>query len=260
MTNQKNTNFIADTFNWARQVIESAETPFAMFAILILPILAPAVPASVTGMRLHSQLHWYPVMAITAAVVLELLGYASAILLIKSISRRFRQEGSFLSIFTSGIAYFFYLFIMYTVNVRLGELSGESLVANQIFALLSFLTVPTGLLAAESINERSEKEEKEKLRQERRQDSLERLRIRQGANGSSERSEQNHRTPNEHRTNSSVNGSAANKANEIRSFVRYVQETEQRTPRVSEIAKVLGVAKSYASETLKVILNEQSEN
>lgn len=177
MTNK--TNFIADTFNWIRQVIESAETPFAMTAILILPILAPAVPATVTGMRLHSELDWPVAMAVTTAIVLELLGYASAIFLIKSISKKFRNEGSFLSILTSGIAYLFYISLMYTINVQLGQLSGESLVENRIFALLSFLTIPTGLLAAESINNRSEKEEKEKLRLERRADSMERLRIRQ---------------------------------------------------------------------------------
>lgn len=266
MTNK--TNFIANFFNWIREIIESAETPFSLFAVVILPILAPVVPAVITGIRLHSEMGLDSWLSTVTAIVLELLGYAGAITFIRSFSRWLRKETSFIKMIMYGGVYAFYVTIMYLINVRLGFLAGDSQIANQIFALLSFITIPTGLLAAEHISERSEKEEaetrrkeqkeeSERLRQERRADKMEKWRTEHGAN---ERSEQNHRTPNEHRTNSSVNGSAANKANEIRSFVRQVQDTEQRTPRVSEISKVLGVAKSYASETLKVILSEQENN
>lgn len=259
MTNRK-TNFIANFFNWIREIIESAETPFSLFAIVILPILAPIVPAVITGVRLNSEMDLDPRLATVTAIVLELLGYAGAITFIRSFSRWLRNESSFIKMLMYGGVYAFYVTVMYLINVRLGLMAGDSTIANQIFALLSFITIPTGLLAAEHISEREEKEEKEKLRQERRADKMELQRMKLGANGSGELSEQNHRTANEQRTNRSVNSSIANKANEIRSFVRQVQETEQRTPRVSEIANVLGVAKSYASETLKIILSEQNEN
>lgn len=180
MTNEKRTNFIAGFFNWIREVIESAETPFVLFALIVLPVLAPAVPATVTGIRLHTELglHWS--ISIVSAVVLELLGYVGAIAFIKSIYRWFRKEGSLLSVLMNGFAYAFYVYAMYSINVRLGFLAGESSIVNEVFAILSFLTIPTGLLAAEHINERDQKEDKEKLRQEARKDRLERYKIKHG--------------------------------------------------------------------------------
>ncbi len=244
-----NKNFIASIFNWLRETLEAAESPFVLFALIILPIFAPLVPAVVTGIRLRDQLHFDPWIAYTTAGVLELLGYVGAIAFIKSIYR-WRRQGGFFAVLMTGAAYGFYVYAMYAINVRLGSLAGDSDVVSQVFAILSFLTVPTGLLAAEHVNERDEADEKERVRQEVRQDKMERYKIKHGAN--------TERTPNkntEHRTNKS--SEANNKANEIRSFVLQVQNTEQRVPRVSEIARELGVAKSYASETLHTILREQ---
>ena len=158
-----NRNFIADIFNWVRETLEAAESPFVLFALIILPILAPLVPAIVTGLRLRDELGFDPWIAYTTSGVLELLGYVGAIAFIKAISRLGRG-GGVLSVLMTGLAYGFYVYAMYAINVRLGELAGDSAVVNQVFAILSFLTVPTGLLAAEHINERDRKEEEERLR------------------------------------------------------------------------------------------------
>ena len=160
-----NRNFIANFFNYLRGVLESAESPFVLFAMIILPILAPLVPAVVTGLRLRDELGFDPWIAYTTSGVLELLGYVGAIAFIKAIYR-WRRQGGFLSVLMTGGAYGFYVYAMYAINVRLGDLAGDSAVVNQVFAILSFLTVPTGLLAAEHVNERDEKEEKERFRQE----------------------------------------------------------------------------------------------
>lgn len=61
---------------------------------------------------------------------------------------------------------------------------------------------------------------------------------------------------NGHRTN----GANSERAEQIRSFVRQMQANEQRTPGPTEIANELGVSKSYASETLKIVLNERKPN
>lgn len=180
MTNEKNTNFIAGFFNWIREVIESAETPFVLFALIVLPVLAPAVPATVTGIRLHTELDLHWSISVVSAVVLELLGYVGAIAFIKSIYRKFRKEGSVLSVIMNGFAYAFYVYAMYSINVRLGFLAGENSIVNEVFAILSFLTIPTGLLAAEHINERDQKEDAEKLRQEARKDRMDRYKIKHG--------------------------------------------------------------------------------
>lgn len=182
MTNEKekSANFIAGFFNWIREVIESAETPFVLFALIVLPVLAPAVPATVTGIRLHTELDLHWSISAVSAVVLELLGYVGAIAFIKSIYRWFRKEGSLLSVLMNGFAYAFYVYAMYSINVRLGFLAGENSIVNEVFAILSFLTIPTGLLAAEHINERDQKEDAEKLRQEARKDRMDRYKIKHG--------------------------------------------------------------------------------
>jgi hypothetical protein len=186
----KRTNILSSFFDFIREVIESAETPFVLLALVILPIISPLVPAFVTGTRLIEELQWKPWVAWTTAAVLELLGYVGAIAFIKSIYR-LRREGIFLPVFLNGFAYFFYVFVMYLVNVRLGFLSGDSTIVNEIFAMLSFLTIPTGLLAAEHVSERSrkeeeerkrkdEKEEAEQIRRERSAERLEKARIQAG--------------------------------------------------------------------------------
>lgn len=175
MTNSR--NFIANFLNYVREIIESAETPFVLFAIILLPVLAPAVPATVTGIRLTTELDFHWALSATTSVVLELLGYVAAVSFIKAISKRWRKEGSTLSVILNGLAYGFYVVAMYLINVELGKVAGDSEVVNRVFAILSFITVPTGLLAAEHINDRSEVEEKEKRRQEERSDKMERYRI-----------------------------------------------------------------------------------
>ena len=181
-----NKNWLAEIFDWMREVIEAAETPFAKFAIFVLPILAPVVPASVTGVRLTTELNFHPALSFITALVLEMLGYVGAISSIRAIYKWFKKEGSFLSVVLNGLAYAFYVVAMYQINVRLGSLAGDNPIVNQVFALLSFITIPTGLLAAEHINERTEYYEQKELRNERRAERIEKYKIR--TNAANERS------------------------------------------------------------------------
>lgn len=245
------TNWLARFFDWNREVIEAAETPFSRFAVFILPILSPIVPAFVTGLRLHTELNFHWSLALITALVLEMLGYVGAIAFIKSIHKKFRGAGSWLSILLNGLAYGFYVFAMYQINVRLGFLAGDSPIVSQVFALLSFITIPTGLLAAEHLTDRTFSDERRELRAEQRAERLERLRIK------NERAE---RTPVRRTNNSQNRGRTNEKRERIAAFVRSVQENEHRTPGPSEISRELGVAKSYASETLGLMLPERENN
>lgn len=241
------TNWLAGFFDWNREVIEAAETPFAKFAIFVLPILSPIVPAFVTGLRLHTELSFHWSLASITALVLEMLGYVGAIAFIKSIYKKFRAEGTWLSVLLNGLAYSFYVVAMYQINVRLGFLAGDDPITNQVFALLSFITIPTGLLAAEHLTDRTISDEQRELRAERRTERLERYRI---------QNEQPKRTNVRRTTERTPNGRTNEKRERIAAFVRSVQENEHRTPGPSEISRELGVAKSYASETLGIILQE----
>lgn len=237
-----NSNWLAGIFDWFREVIESAETPFSKFAIFILPILAPIVPASVTGIRLHTELDFHPVLAFITALVLEMLGYVGAISSIKSIYRRFQKKGSFLSVFLNGGAYGFYVFAMYAINVKLGSLAGDSQIVNQVFALLSFITIPTGLLAAEHINERTEREDQRELRRERRSERLERERIR--ANAANERSERTNDRSSRRRTNERTQRTP--RTNELRTVI--YELLDERLSLTNEIAGVSEIAKAIAKK------------
>jgi hypothetical protein len=78
---------------------------------------------------------------------------------------------------------------------------------------------------------------------------LEKYRLRQQTNV--ERPNEPKLRTNGHRTNGSE------RSEQIRSFVRQMEANEQRTPGPTEIANALSVSKSYASETLQVILKER---
>jgi hypothetical protein len=189
-----NTQALATAFNKYREVIEAAETPFAKLAVFVLPVIAPAVPAFMTGVHLFQlfvEIFTFKYvngvsggMAGLASVTLELLGYVGAIAFIKSVFDwiHTKEDEYLLPMVINGLAYGFYLVAMYFINVELGKHFGTPAIVNNIFALLSFITVPSGLLAANHLNEiqanerkekKEERERKERERQEARADKLE---------------------------------------------------------------------------------------
>lgn len=257
----RDANKLAEFFDKQREVIEAAETPFAKLAVFVLPILAPLVPATLTGLHIYKLLleifnfqyaeQVSGCLSIIVSIVLEMLGYVGAISFIQSLFRwvRTRQDEYLLPFALNGFAYIFYLLAMWLINVQLGKYFSTPAIVNNIIGLLSFVTVPTSLLAANHLSQKEEMEEEYKLRQENRADRLERYRIKHQTND----------IPNEtpvrrKRTNKS---SKRDVRSEIESFVRSVQANEQRTPGPSEIMRELGVSKGYASETLQALLLEE---
>lgn len=179
-----NKNFLANLFTWFREVIEAAESPFSKLAIFVLPIITPLVPAVITGIRLHDLLELDNWICWIAGVVLELLGYVGALAFIKSIYDYVHDKTTehALPIVINGLAYGFYLLGMYLINVKLGELANDPPVVKSVFALLSFLTVPTGLLAAQHIRNRDKDEKDTIIRHEEQDYSLRKTAIKQGIN------------------------------------------------------------------------------
>jgi hypothetical protein len=174
---------LADKFNRWRNTIEAAETPFSKLAIFILPILAPIVPASFTGLHIYKMLIEIfsfntvlsVVLSLIVAVVLELLGYVGAISFIQSVYDWLHSDGKenyLVPVVINFSAYVFYLIIMFLVNVLLDQYFQTPSIVNKIIGILSFITVPTGLLAANHLNQKSYEEHKEKVRQEKREDRL----------------------------------------------------------------------------------------
>lgn len=184
---------LARLFDKIREIIEAAETPFAKMAIFLLPILAPIVPATFTGLHIYKLLMnvfgtYNPSILTTLAVivglVLEMLGYVGAIQFIHSVFRLVRGENTalWLQVILTGFAYVFYLLAMFLINVQLGKYFGTPPIVNSIVGLLSFITVPTGLLAANYLGNKSELELDYVLRQEQREDRLKAKALKAGIN------------------------------------------------------------------------------
>ena len=192
------TNKLADFFNLQRELIEAAETPFVKLAIFILPILSPMVPATLTGMHLYQlflEIFDFPgsdqfamISAVIPAIVLELLGYVGAISFIQALFRwiegRYEENGDkfLVPAVLNFFAYVFYLAAMWMINVSLGEYFGTPTIVNSIVGLLSFITVPTSLLAANHLAIKDHDTKEERIRQEKREDRLKKKMIDKGMN------------------------------------------------------------------------------
>jgi len=192
MNQIKSTSRLALFFDRQREIIEAAETPFSKLAIFILPILAPIVPASLTGLHLYqlfleifnfSQAPYISgTLSVLVSLVLEMLGYVGAISFIQAIFRLVKTRNSLyaLPFLLNGLSYTFYLILMFLVNYMLGKHFNTPDIINTIVGLLSFMTVPTGLLAANYLSQKELKEDDLILRKEKREERLEKLRIRAG--------------------------------------------------------------------------------
>jgi hypothetical protein len=181
MSNISNPHWLAQKFITQREIIEAAETPFSKLAMFVLPIISPLVPATMTGMHLYQIFldvftfsgseYLSGGLAIIAGIVLELLGYVGAITFIKSTFNYFSTQKSeyLIPMLLNGLSYTFYLVILFMINYQLGKYLGVSPILNNIIATLSFITVPTSLLAGSHLSEKSwsEKQDKEDERLER---------------------------------------------------------------------------------------------
>ena len=169
-------NWLADLFIKQREIIEAAETPFAKLAMFILPVLSPLVPAIMTGMHLYQiflDIFTFigseilsGFLSIVAGFVLELLGYVGAITFIKGIFNYLstRQTEYLVPMVLNGSAYVFYLGLLWMINYQLGKYLGVDPTLNNIIATLSFVSVPTSLLAGSHLSEKAKEEREEKER------------------------------------------------------------------------------------------------
>ena len=249
------TTWLAGFFDKQREIIEAAETPFAKLAVFILPILAPTVPATMTGLHVYKLLlemftfsgakAWAFILSVVVALVLEMLGYVGAVTSIQSLFRwiRTRQDEFILPFALNGLAYVFYLTAMWQINVQLGKYFNTPPIINNVIGLLSFITVPTGLLAANHLSQKEYMDESKELRLERREERMEKYKIKHGAFGGVRQ-----RTNNEQSERTSEQESVRQ---QILAFVAKIETNDKRTPGPTEIATAMNVSKSYASEVLK---------
>jgi hypothetical protein len=191
----KTSSWLARFFDWNREVIEAAETPFAKLAVFVLPVIAPIVPAFMTALHvaqfMRTQFHFGEatdtiavVMASITGFVLELMGYVGVISFIQHIFQwiKTKTDEYLVPAALSGLAYASYIVVMYWINVKLAQYFGSPVIVTQIVGMLSFLSVPAGLLAANHLTRRADEEQSEKRHQEAREDKKYKLALKAGVN------------------------------------------------------------------------------
>ena len=194
---QRNTNFLADGFEFISEVINSAERSFLDLLSALVPYAVPIIPAYLTFDHVHHMMGFEIWVAWTAAFVTEVLGITSVSTAIRfyrhnaiyaaaaQASQPAAQDGKKtkvkvnaavvkknkaaknkapfgLAIFT----YVFYLVIVLSVNVLL-LIESQSKTGAVIWAigLFSLLSVPSGILISirsqfgEMLEEKKEQQE-----------------------------------------------------------------------------------------------------
>lgn len=256
----KHTNFLAGIFDWLGEALERFNPSAFRFLAAVLPYLTPIPVAWLTADSSSTFLNFPPRVSFVFVFALEGIGLWFTTMLVDSVVDWVRSKNwkSFVPVLLFAFTVIAYVFILVNLNVTLEEAVGNPNPAlSRVITLLCFLPLITGIgngyykLKLEYKTETELAKEKaaelaERIREENRTDRMEKYRIRHGSPNTD-------RTV--HRTKVRKQ-SFGGKSEQIRSFVRQIQNTEHRTPRVTEIANEVHVAKSYASETLQAILLE----
>jgi len=218
------------------------------FASNIVPLLAGILPAYLTWSHIVHVLGFPSWVGLAGAGVIEFIGLGAGNELMKvwNHNRRYKDKANQMPMLAPFLTGFWYVAIMVSFNVILEAWPTSVFWKIVSIALFATLAIPAYTLVAGKTLRMEWKAERTEARIERRENKI------------AERAANEHRTnqrTNKRRTNASPNEQRTKIAN----FVHRTQKNEQRTPGPTEIAKELGVSKSYAYETLQVILREQGE-
>lgn len=182
-----NTNFLKRMFEWSDEVVDAAQSPAAKLASTLLPILAPIVPAFITGIRLHGM---YVELiagrfpdglatfgAVITALVLELLGWVGTIALVRNIYQwvKIRQDEYLIPASLSFLAYVIYIADMFAIN-------SQKTSVDNVFLFLSLFSVPAGFMFAVMLVTNEDRRDAYQIRQEQREDRLKKAALKAGYN------------------------------------------------------------------------------
>jgi len=234
--------------------MDSGEHSFVTFLSKVIPFIVPLIPAYVGYLHVVNELGFGRFFGFTYGVVIEGLGYSAIFKAVQfwENNRHYTKKENQSPLFVAIFIYLVYLSVILTVNVLLDWEAGVSWWKVLAVGLISILSVPAGLLMSISAVHTERVLQRENERQERRERKSEHrtanIPFHQTRRTNTER------TPNER----SDDGSFAVRK-KIAEYVLSVQQNEQRTPGPSEISRSVGVSKSYASDTLRIILETQSQ-
>lgn len=186
----KNTNIVGNIFIYIRDVIDSANDPLVLLILVILPLLVPIVPASVSATNLHDIMGFSWTLAFLSGLTIELLGFSAAILTLRSITNLSHldkdesKSGRVIEFLVSSGSWLSYLIAVITLNVIMDIQVGKPTWYVWVIAVLCLLSVPSSALAASRVSTKEFEAKEEKRHQESREDNMERYRIRHGTSKS----------------------------------------------------------------------------
>lgn len=144
----KNTNWLANLFDWLGEVFEKFNPSAFRFLAAILPYASPLPVAWLTSRSSADILHFSPAVAFVFVFALEGMGLWFTSLLVDSIVDAIRSKNakSYILVLIFGIVVSAYIFILVNLNVTLEQASGKVVPAlSQVITLICFLPLLTGV-------------------------------------------------------------------------------------------------------------------
>ena len=181
------TNWLASIFTWIYQVISEADKPISLVAAVLLPFVAPLLPALITAGSLQQFMDFDESWTWIGVVSFELIGFLGMIAVVGAGMRLANNEDPNKAEALKWnrnfylLAYVIYLLTLITSNVIL-EIENGIPISHVIviFCLTVGLSIAAGILNASRIYERNEKEDQKQIREEKRLDRMERYKIKHG--------------------------------------------------------------------------------
>ena len=214
------------------------------FSSNIVPLLAGILPAYLTWKHIVGVLMFPSWVGLAGAGVIEFIGLGAGneLMRVWNHNRQYKDDRNKMPMLAPFLTAFWYIAIMIAFNVILEAWPNSTFWKIVSVALFATLAVPAYALVAGKTLRMEWKNERSLARSERRSERT--------ANGHKRTNVRRQKPANEQRTN--------DVRRKIAEFVLSMQANEQRTPGPSEISREIGVSKSYASETLQIILSEQN--
>ena len=155
-------NWLSAGFEYIHDVIDSADRPISKLVMVLLPFVAPLLPALITARSLRDYMDVPNEWSWIAVVAFEGIGYLGMITLVGAIMRHIdddKNERSWTAIYTSGTAYFIYLLSLIVTNLVLEAKNNVPVENIVVVACLTVgLSISASLLNAQRIYVRSQED------------------------------------------------------------------------------------------------------
>ena len=252
------TNWLAGIFTWLRTVIEEADKPISLLVTVVLPFIAPLVPALITSNNLNRYMGLDDYQSAISAVTFEAIGYVAMIATVGAIMRWVddeRNQRSWLPVVVAGSSYACYIIALILINLILEIENGIPATNVAVTAFLTVgTTIPASLLNGTRISGRDQNERENTIRQEKRQDGMARYKIKHGINPDAVYNQETVAAKEEKRK------FASDYRNKIIVFMAEFYQKKNTVPRVVEIANKFGLdydkSKGYISSLRKVWMEQ----